>query len=232
MRLIDRSNVSKPTLAPRGSHEEGGADKLGRIIGFTLIELLIVVAIIGILAAIAIPNFLQAQVRAKVARAVSDIRTVSVALETYRIDNNVYAFDLDSRGWPWYLTDAMSTPINHLTNASSMRDPFREDSVVNPPVGERYRYVNLQANEGPSCWPPCPFPGPYLTNWVGCISSDRAAMFRERFGDWRLLSTGPDKTASYLSADFFGLLVLYDPTNGTVSYGDIVRSQKYAQQEE
>src|SRR3712207_3721638 len=49
---------------------------------FTLIELLIVVAIIAILAAIAVPNFLEAQVRAKVSRAKSDMRTVTVAIET------------------------------------------------------------------------------------------------------------------------------------------------------
>ena len=42
---------------------------------FTLIELLIVVAIIAILAAIAVPNFMEAQVRAKISRAKTDMRS-------------------------------------------------------------------------------------------------------------------------------------------------------------
>ena len=53
--------------------------------GFTLIELLIVVAIIAILAAIAIPNFLEAQTRAKVARVLSDQRTLGTAVEQYSV---------------------------------------------------------------------------------------------------------------------------------------------------
>ncbi|MBM3336032.1 prepilin-type N-terminal cleavage/methylation domain-containing protein, partial [Candidatus Sumerlaeota bacterium] len=79
--------------------------------GFTLIELLIVVAIIAILAAIAVPNFLEAQTRSKVTRAMADMRTLAVAVEAYSIDNTEYPFDLDSRGWPWYITDCVTTPI-------------------------------------------------------------------------------------------------------------------------
>ena len=63
---------------------------LRRIKGFTLIELLIVVAIIAILAAIAVPNFLEAQVRSKVARVKGDQRTLTIALETYYLDQNDY----------------------------------------------------------------------------------------------------------------------------------------------
>lgn len=55
---------------------------------FTLIELLCVVAILGILLAIMIPNFLNAQTRAKVSRMKADVVTVGNAIELYRIDNN------------------------------------------------------------------------------------------------------------------------------------------------
>ena len=57
---------------------------------FTLIELLIVVAIIAILAAVAVPNFMEAQVRAKVTRVKADLRAVKTAIETYRMDHNAY----------------------------------------------------------------------------------------------------------------------------------------------
>ncbi|MFH1737712.1 MAG: prepilin-type N-terminal cleavage/methylation domain-containing protein, partial [bacterium] len=57
-----------------------------RGVGFTLIELLIVVAIIGILAAIAVPNFLNAQTRAKIARIHADIKSLSTVMEAYYLD--------------------------------------------------------------------------------------------------------------------------------------------------
>lgn len=87
--------------------------------GFTLIELLIVVAIIAILAAIAIPNFIEAQVRSKVSRVKADMRSIAVALESYRIDNQHYpvtqggyseiygqavAFSSASGAWVWMNT--------------------------------------------------------------------------------------------------------------------------------
>jgi general secretion pathway protein G len=58
--------------------------------GFTLIELLIVVAIIGIIAAIAIPNLLNAIDRSKQKRTMADMRSIGTACEEYAIDNNFY----------------------------------------------------------------------------------------------------------------------------------------------
>ena len=58
--------------------------------GFTLIELLIVVAIIGIIAAIAIPNLLNAINRGRQKRTMSDIRSIATALEAYSVDFNFY----------------------------------------------------------------------------------------------------------------------------------------------
>jgi len=58
--------------------------------GFTLIELLIVVAIIGIIAAIAIPNLLNAINRGRQKRSMADMRAIATALEAYSVDFNFY----------------------------------------------------------------------------------------------------------------------------------------------
>jgi general secretion pathway protein G len=58
--------------------------------GFTLIELLIVVAIIGIIAAIAIPNLLNAINRGRQKRTMADLRSLATAIESYQVDFNFY----------------------------------------------------------------------------------------------------------------------------------------------
>ena len=58
--------------------------------GFTLIELLIVISIIGVLAAIAIPNLLNAVQRGKQKRTMVDMRALATAIEAYHVDASVY----------------------------------------------------------------------------------------------------------------------------------------------
>jgi general secretion pathway protein G len=88
--------------------------------GFTLIELLIVVAIIGILAAIAVPNFLNAQVRAKVSRSLADQRTMELAILQYMFDYNDNPPHSHEINQNWWLT----TPVAYLS--SFMYDPFQD----------------------------------------------------------------------------------------------------------
>ena len=85
--------------------------------GFTLIELLIVVAIIGIIAAIAIPNLLNAVQRGKQKRTIGDMRSVATAVESYAVDNNAYPLQttigsINGIGTFLETTYIRKTPIN------------------------------------------------------------------------------------------------------------------------
>jgi len=209
--------------------------------GFTLIELLIVVAIIAILAAIAVPNFLEAQVRSKVSRARADMRSASTALEAYAVDNNKYPLVRGQDtvlylglGGPRNPQDLISppgapvrtfneatlpleltTPLSYLT--TTFKDPFKDMSakrysssgaLVDPqiviesdPTTKDYMYHNIRQYTQ--------LPG------YGFDNLDLA-----EYGAWRITCIGPDK-------EFYGSIGrrVYDATNGTISKGDIIRTQ-------
>ncbi len=78
--------------------------------GFTLVELLIVVAIIGVLAGIAIPNFLGARTRAKVAKSFADMDAIGKAEELYYIDHLTYASTTSDLGEAYIGTTVWSDP--------------------------------------------------------------------------------------------------------------------------
>ncbi|HNY27898.1 MAG TPA: prepilin-type N-terminal cleavage/methylation domain-containing protein [Candidatus Sumerlaeota bacterium] len=161
--------------------------------GFTLIELLIVVAIIAILAAIAVPNFLEAQTRAKVSRTQSDMRSVGIALDSYNVDNGTYP--IVTSGVNWYPLSArirvLSTPLAYI--ASIPRDIFpdlKNSAFPSPTDVDTFDYYSKSSDA----------PG-----------TDNATLFGRL---WRLASAGPDLHQGWGD-------VPYDATNGTKSGGDI-----------
>lgn len=98
--------------------------------GFTLIELLIVVAIIGILAAIAVPNFLNAQMRAKVARVKADFKAISTGFAMYQMDNNLYPPDFWGPCEDVNAYKMLTTPIAYMSSVEAFRDYFTNETAT------------------------------------------------------------------------------------------------------
>ncbi|MFH0794708.1 MAG: prepilin-type N-terminal cleavage/methylation domain-containing protein [bacterium] len=210
---------------------------LRKMKGFTLIELLIVVAIIAILAAIAVPNFLEAQVRSKVARQLTNMRTAATAMEAYFVDDNAYPITTGISTSPfqpptgtWVLAEwwkfypgypslgkagGLTTPIAYVSSVDAIEDIFRLPHRFSRKLANQIMYL-------PSFY----YKPPYFPADVGYGAQARA------YGEWVLRSAGPDtwyQNQNGLKGDYddggWGRQS-YDATNGTVSEGDIYRSQK------
>jgi len=176
--------------------------------GFTLIELLIVVAIIGILAAIAVPNFLNAQIRAKISRVQSDQNAYATAMEMYQLDHNNH---FPHQDLIWQIT----SPISYIAGLNP--DPFA------PAVPGRFNFVHAYDPFYFITTQPLPdvpndsllgdfniWTG-YPTQWTGG-SNDQTMRGIVRY---QIRSVGPNRYNEY------GMR--YDSTNGLNSNGDINR---------
>ena len=198
------------------------ASRRAQLLGFTLIELLIVVAIIGILAAIAVPNFLNAQLRAKVARVVSDMKALSKAEEMYHLDHNQYTFDGDCNvGGAEHLTYIpLTTPIAYINSIprdefSALDPKFENLQTIKAGIQPVFEYTS-RVSFGPNGTPNCKnIQANY--DMLGKVGVE-----------YVMISLGPNGTLQFAwSVQHYEQVgngrgdFVYEPTNGLTSNGDI-----------
>jgi len=173
--------------------------------GFTLIELLIVIAIILILIAIALPNFLEAQMRARVTKAKSDMRSLHLAMDSYYLDWRVYPPEHErdtrnrmQRGLSW-----LTAPIAYIKFLPE--DPF---AILGDDYAKGYTYVTYEAGGIEQRLVPLAMCPSCMVTWM--MFSNGPDYQQEIWAEEPTYENGRDVTN-------------YAPTNGTKSRGGIYR---------
>jgi prepilin-type N-terminal cleavage/methylation domain-containing protein len=190
---------------------------------FSLIELLIVVSIISILASIAVPNFLEAQTRSKVARAQADMRTLATAVESYAVDHNGYPPRTPE---PGPLNSLRAPDQNFLAkDLSRLTTPVSYLTTLPDDVFKIGNGAFRRENQIIDFWPPAD-----AREFIRTVRSEPQLSIQ---AGWMMFSLGPDRVfgsfsgtiAEYPVAPSTSFIYDYDPTNGSVSEGNVYRFQ-------
>ena len=124
--------------------------------GFTLVEIMIVVAIIALLAAIAVPGFLRARKRSQATRILNDLRMIDSAVDQYAIETNrVTGNTVAVKDWTAYLK---SGTVLYNTGADLLGNTYGTQTVDSLPK------VPVSSFSGLSDVAPAAFWSPYPTN--------------------------------------------------------------------
>lgn len=199
--------------------------------GFTLIELLIVVAIIAILAAIAIPNFLAAQTRAKVSRQKSGMASAMTAVEAYQVDNTAYPPCRIWTGtmgkWLYEFPIEVTTPIAYMTSRpNDIFETYQSSPGVLPiryskpgwglnnnfSVSDIYVYYPTNFDN--------PDPNEPIVDNVTKIYSE--SQIPIKYGIWGVGPSNQAWDAATYRQPYYKTS-WYDPTNGVTSKGFLVK---------
>ncbi len=209
-------------------------------LGFTLIELLIVIAIILILISIALPNFLEAQVRAKITNAMGEMRSIESAISAYYQDWKRYPQDgFELTGISGYYPEEnpriwvqLTSPIKYFSTIP--QDEFHSaykdtNNLQRSEKHQTYRYYaawwrcealgGTPVPKSEKCTKAPTYETDFLGKWI--IWSPGPNRVHD-FGEWAMYKPwfqagyAPEVTKAKSAP-------VYSATNGTVSSGDLVK---------
>ena len=128
-------------------------NKIGnRRSGFTLVEIMIVVAIIALLAAIAVPGFLRARKRSQASRILNDLRLIDSAVDQYAIETNrATGFTVNTVDWTNYLKKGS---VLYNTGLDILGDSYGPQVVDTLPAVPPASYTALSDVAGVGFWSP------------------------------------------------------------------------------
>ncbi len=214
--MLSPSSPSRRSFPPAGG--EGLTHQ-----GFTLIELLIVIAVILILIAIALPNMIEARMRSQVVHAYAEMVTLTQAEDAHFLDHRTFTQDIIDPGDD--IGNSLTTPIRYLKEVPL--DPFGKYTNQGTKTIQMYRIGsgNVAINR-----PKFPLDGCRPRVDKGCTS--QSERFPAICDSLMVLSKGPDDRDSGGSIQLYPhplggaigtVYRVYSPTNGTYSEGDMYR---------